>query len=257
MRFLLKLAYHGGQYEGWQSQLSGKSVQDEIERVLAKIAKEPIRIHGAGRTDAGVHANGQTAHFDAPEKSKMDARLWKSAANAYLPPSIRVLEANAVAPSFHARFDSTGKRYRYSIFCGEELSPMDADRTWHVRNLKNLKKLEETLGVFVGTHDFRSFCVRQPPEGKSTVRSVRKISVQTIGNYWNIDIYGDGFLHKMVRMIVAASVKTALGKIEKSALLDFLSVPRADAHCYVAPAQGLFLEEVFYSPIPAAQNEGI
>lgn len=252
MRFSFKIAYHGGSYEGWQSQLSGKGVQDAIERVLAKIAKSPIRLHGAGRTDAGVHALGQVAHFDAPPESKLDAKLWWAAANAYLPPSIRVLEVRRVEESFHARFDAIGKRYRYWLLGGELLNPMDADRVWHVRGGFDPEKLRSALQIFLGTHDFRSFAVRQCEEGKSTVRTVTGVELRQEGDKWSIDFLGDGFLHKMVRMMTASAVKVACGKLGERELLHFLENPRGGSHCYVAPAQGLFLCDVFYAKTPVS-----
>ncbi|MDD5198583.1 MAG: tRNA pseudouridine synthase A, partial [Terrimicrobiaceae bacterium] len=169
----LTIAYDGARFSGWQSQTGGGTVQDAIETALAKIAKAKITLHGAGRTDAGVHALGQVAHFDAPADSRMAPADWLRALNANLPAAVRILRTSHARADFHARFSATGKIYRYELFTGAVLPPHRHERAWHVPGGVDAARLRETLQIFIGSHDFRAFTANR---GKPVADSVRRIT---------------------------------------------------------------------------------
>src|SRR6476646_884246 len=132
-RLKLIVAYDGAPFSGWQSQADRNGVQDHLERAFAQICSAPVRVHGAGRTDAGVHALAQCAHADLPER-RYNADRWRSALNGVLPTSIRIMRCRFVSESFHARFSAKGKIYRYRIWNDEVLPPLESGRAWHVRD---------------------------------------------------------------------------------------------------------------------------
>ena len=131
-RFKITVAYDGRPYDGWQSQSSGGGVQDHLQEAASALATQPIQMHGAGRTDAGVHALGQVAHFDAPDSNSMSASDWQKALHTKLPPTIRVVGAEAVPEDFHSRYSARQKTYRYEIDTGRIHSPLRVGLAWHV-----------------------------------------------------------------------------------------------------------------------------
>lgn len=247
MRIRLILAYDGAPFAGWQSQVGGNTVQDLVEAALAKIAKTSVAIHGSGRTDAGVHALGQVAHFDAPQGSRMTPESWLRALNANLPPEIRVLRAARAAADFHARFSARGKTYRYELWTGPVLPPRLHRRAWHVAPAPDFARLREALEVFVGEHDFRGFTAnRGGAPVENTVRRVTAIRVARSGPLWRITFEGGGFLYKMVRMLAGAAVRVGQGREEADLLRRLLGEPRSGRWSHVAPADGLTLVRVRY-----------
>ena len=173
-RFCLNIAYDGRPFEGWQSQPGGNTVQDHIEKVLQKICPASSSVHGSGRTDAGVSAEGQVAHFDVPDDWKMTAPEWQRALNAQLPPTIRIVKSEPAAPDFHARFSAKSKIYRYRIFTGEVLPPLDHGLTWHTRQLRRIDlRLRFTgTGFFIRWFDFSSAPGPISPPGKSILKKL-------------------------------------------------------------------------------------
>src|SRR6267378_4309462 len=150
------VAYDGAAFAGWQSQLHRKTVQDELERAFYKIAGARIRVHGAGRTDAGVHALAQCAHVDLVDR-KLSAERWTMALNGSLPPTIRVLRSRYASQQFHARFSAKGKLYRYRIWAGPILPPLEFGRAWHISTSVDVDLLKRGARRFVGKHDFAAF----------------------------------------------------------------------------------------------------
>lgn len=258
MRLKLTLAYDGRPFAGWQSQRGPKpTVQDTVEAAISAIAGPgPVRVHASGRTDTGVHALGQVAHFDAPASARLGEADWHRALNAMLPPTVRVMRCAAVAPDFHARFDATGKTYRYRLWPAEVLAPLEVGLAWHLHGCLNEALLRQASRVFLGTHDFSSFsALRREPgeENTSKVRTIRRLTVDPDGEALVLTFEGDGFLYKMVRMIVGAIVQVARGRQPLERLPELLANPSPVKPGWQAPADGLYLVSVAYgTEAPAA-----
>jgi tRNA pseudouridine38-40 synthase len=245
-RILLKVAYEGSAFVGWQSQSGGRAVQDLLEQALTDIVSTPIRLHGAGRTDAGVHALGQCAHFDVPEGWQKSSIPWVQALNARLPHTLRVLSARRVPLDFHARFSATGKHYRYWICDRPVLSPLLHGRAWHLPGVWEADLTRRTLALFEGEHDFRSFCIPSRVRERRTVRTLSRCRMVRDQGLWRIDVCGNGFLYRMVRSLVGISVQVGRGKLPSETVAQWLADPQTRPQNYVSPAEGLFLMRVFY-----------
>jgi tRNA pseudouridine38-40 synthase len=248
-RLRLVVAYDGRSYGGWQSQPNADTVQDRIEAAIEKVAKRPIRIHGAGRTDAGVHALGQVAHFDPPPEFRMTPENWRAALNTKLPSTIRIMEAEAVSSDFHARFSATGKHYRYRICTLQVLPPFDAGLAWHLPGALDTGLLESALRRFEGRHDFRAFAASRGNETPETDfhRTIHEIRIERDESGLSIHFRGDGFLYKMIRMLVGTAVAVAQSRIPHGEIERLLASPaprERTRHC--APAGGLTLMKVEY-----------
>ena len=244
-RLKFSVAYDGEAFAGWQSQLHRKTVQDELERAFHKIGGAHVRVHGAGRTDAGVHALAQCAHVDLPDR-KMAAQRWTSALNAILPPTIRVLRGRYVSENFHARFSAKGKLYRYRIWAAPILPPLEVGRAWHVSTPLDVDLLKAAAKKFVGRHDFAAFAANGGKKDENRIRTIRSVRVRKSGPRIDIEIAGDGFLYKMVRLMVGAMTRVALGKMELSEIEARLKSGRAEGLRFVAPAEGLYLAKIWY-----------
>lgn len=249
-RFKLTIAYDGRLLEGWQSQPGGNTVQDHILAVLQKVCPAVSSLHGSGRTDAGVSALGQVAHFDTPGTWKMDSTAWQKSLNAQLPPRIRIMNCEPVDSGFHARFNARGKIYRYRIFAGEVLPPLDYGLVLHCRNLP-LDQFQQKLSVFEGTHHFRAFSANRndgKDEGRDTERTIFQITPSSPGpDYLDIDIHGSGFLYKMVRFLIGTGIYLAKDKLEIYTVENWLrEAPEQEKAPYCAPPDGLSLVEVCY-----------
>jgi tRNA pseudouridine38-40 synthase len=244
-RLKFTVAYDGAAFAGWQSQLHRKTVQDELERAFQKISGARFRVHGAGRTDAGVHALAQCAHVDLPSR-KMSGERWTSALNAILPPTIRVLRSRYVSKNFHARYSAKGKLYRYRIWAAPILPPLEFGRAWHISGPIDVDLLKAAGEKFVGKHNFAAFAANRGKKEKSTVRTIRSVRVHKNGALITIDVAGDGFFYKMVRMMVGAMTRVALGKADFGEVAFRLKSGRAEGFRFVAPAEGLSLAKVWY-----------
>jgi tRNA pseudouridine38-40 synthase len=236
-------AYDGGQFAGWQSQAGGNSVQDVIEARLARIFHQPVRIHGSGRTDAGVHALGQVFHFDAgwrhgPEKLLAAFRIG-------LPRTIQVKSVRAVRPEFHARFQATGKRYDYRVHLGDA-DPFTRPYSWSFFRPLDVAAMRAAAAVLRGRHDFRAFTALNGPAREDTVRDLRRLEVTTRGKLIRITAEADGFLYKMVRSLAGVLVTVGEGKLPVKAVREILASRVRTAAVQTAPPQGLFLVKVFY-----------
>ena len=239
------VTYDGAAFAGWQSQLHRKTVQDELERVFNKITGAHVRIHGAGRTDAGVHALAQCAHVDLPDR-RLAVTRWRSALNGVLPPTIRVLGCRYVALDFHARFSAKGKTYRYRIWTGPILPPLESKRAWHISTPLDVDLLKAAGKNFVGRHDFAGFAANRGKKEDNTIRTIRSLEIGCRGSNIKIEITGDGFLYKMVRLMVGVMARVALGKMDVAEIhLRLKSAGHAHAR-FMAPAEGLYLVRVWY-----------
>ena len=248
-RYKLTVAYDGRPFEGWQSQAGGKTVQDTIEGAIADICGERCRAHAAGRTDTGVHALGQVAHFGAPEACGLSEIEWHRALNALLPPTIRVMRCERAADDFHARFQARGKTYRYRLWHAEVLPPLEAGLAWHLHGPLDIGMLRRAAAVFEGTHDFSAFSANRGEAGEaasSKVRTIHRVELATGPELIAVTMSGDGFLYKMVRMIVGALVHVARGRAPVERLSDLLDHPAQKKPGWQAPPDGLYLVSVDY-----------
>lgn len=250
-RLLFRCSYDGGPYRGWQSQQGGGTLQDTLETVFASMLKAPLRIAASGRTDAGVHARMQCFHADVPESCRMQPAAWVAALNANLPPSIRILSAEPVPDSFHARFSATGKMYEYLICRGAVLSPFWVGRVWHLPHAFDATLLAQALQCYVGEHDFRRFAARRGTEPECPpadfyLRRIDSATVQEEGELLSLRFHGNGFMYRMVRLLVGTAHQVARGRMSLPQLAAMLEEPLGEKSRYCAPAYGLYLHEVDY-----------
>jgi tRNA pseudouridine38-40 synthase len=244
MRLQLQIAYHGAGLNGWQSQACGNTVQDYLEKAFLALCQERIIVHGSGRTDAGVHAEAQCAHADVPNE-RLSLREWLPALNAHLPDAIRVMKISEATEDFHARFSAKRKIYRYTIWNGPALHPLMKDRAWHVPGSLDFEKLQRACELFIGKHDFAAFSLRRSDAREETVRTVHSIQADRSAEKIELTFEGEGFLYKMVRILSAAIIRHASGKVEEAELAaQVLTGTPAFAHA--APAAGLCLVRVIY-----------
>lgn len=235
MRVLLTLQYLGTNYAGWQSQTNATGIQNVVEKALATMFGNPIRIEGAGRTDAGVHAQAQRAHADIP--FTIEPRGFRQGLNNLLPHDIRVTAVDEVADDFHCRFAATSKSYIYRIW-NAEIADVFADQTHaHVPQPLDAGRMRAAAQALMGHHDFALFTVAGP-EVSSTERTITSIDVLRDGPSIVIPVTADGFLRSMVRRIAGSLIEIGRGKMELEAVWT-------EAR-WTAPAKGLTLWEVVY-----------
>lgn len=242
-RILLTVSYDGTAYAGWQLQENAVAVQQRLEEALEKLIGSPIRVTGASRTDAGVHAMGQRAHFDT--YSRIPPEKYPFALNTCLPSDIRVLEGVQVPGTFHARFDAAGKRYTYRIHNAPHASALWRNVTAHVPQKLDAAKMRQSLTALLGTHDFRAF---QASGGtaKTTVRTLTQASLDQNGNELTLTVCGNAFLYNMVRIIAGTMIDIGMGRLQPDAFARALcSGNRLDLGV-TAPACGLELSQIFY-----------
>ena len=239
----LDICYDGTRYRGWQ-RLAGtdQTIQGKIETTLGRILDEEIEISGSGRTDAGVHAKGQVANFHC--ESGMSADEILQSLRRYLPEDIGIYSCKEVSPRFHARLNAKEKTYRYRIWNSDMPCVFERKFVAFFPEELDLDAMRAAAVHLCGEHDFSAFC-GNPKFKKSTVRLVRSIEIQRCGEEIRIEVTGNGFLHSMVRIIVGTLIE--VGRHERSAdsIPDLFGGKRADAG-FLAPAQGLCLQEVYY-----------
>ncbi|MDD3180677.1 MAG: tRNA pseudouridine(38-40) synthase TruA [Opitutaceae bacterium] len=236
-------AYDGGSFDGWQSQLSGRAVQDVIERRLHDILRQAVRIHGSGRTDAGVHALAQVFHFDASWSHGTDK--LRAALQAGLPRTLQIKSIRRARPGFHARFSALGKIYRYNLYLGVA-DPFIAPYCWALDRPLDWRAIGQAAAILRGRHDFRALAARNGSGYENTVRDLRRLDVVRRGRRVRLTFEADGFLYKMVRSLTGALINVGLGKLAPHDIARLLeSAPRPPA-VQTAPPQGLFLVRVIY-----------
>lgn len=242
-RILLTVSYDGTAYAGWQIQENAVAVQQRLEEALAKLTGETIRVTGASRTDAGVHALGQRVHFDT--FSRIPPEKYPFALNTCLPPDIRVLQGTAVSGAFHARFDAKGKRYTYRIHNAPHASALMRNFSAHVPQKLNVPLMQESLCDLLGTHDFAAF---QAAGGtaKTTVRTLTRADLVQDGCELTLTVCGNAFLYNMVRIIAGTMSDIGMGRLPADSFMRALQT--GDRLCLgiTAPACGLELSEICY-----------
>ena len=247
LKFKLTIAYDGTHYEGWQVQKTGTGVQEKAETALAKLFPSHPRLHSSSRTDTGVHALGMVAHFEVPRaEAKMTPRKLSLAINAWLPADIRVVSASRARKDFHARFDATGKQYRYFVWNHAAMNPLLRHTAWHVPRPLDLTAIRRAAPLFVGKHDFQSLTSNTGYASGSTVRTLSRCGLKRSGQLLTFIIEGEGFLYKMCRGIVGTLVHVGLSKLPADGIKKILAQKNRAAAGMSAPAHGLVLWKVFY-----------
>lgn len=242
--FKLTLEYDGTAYRGWQRQAEGPTIQAEIERALGRLTGAPVTVIGAGRTDAGVHALGQTAHFHSP--TRLSPETLRRGLNALLPEDIAVRECLPVPATFHARYDARGKRYRYRILHRDVRSALERNRSWFLDRPLDLEAMRRAAAHLVGRRDFKSF----ESSGSPRAHTVRTVTAAE----WHIgedgilgfEIEADGFLRGMVRNVVGTLAAVGQGRLSPGDIPRILEARDRRCAAACAPARGLFLVRVIY-----------
>ncbi len=242
-RWKCTCAYDGTAFDGWQSQAGGRGIQDVIEARLAQILGTPVRIHGSGRTDAGVHALGQVFHFDA--EWRHGAAKLVSAFRVGLPATIQVSAARRVAPDFHARFRATAKRYTYHLSLGDA-DPFSRPYCWTVFKALDFEAMRSAASVLRGRHDFRAFTALNGPARDDTVRDLRRLDLTRRGRRVQVVMEAEGFLYKMARSLVGGLVAVGEGKLSVEQIRTILASRERTMAIKTAPPHGLFMSKVFY-----------
>jgi tRNA pseudouridine38-40 synthase len=243
-RYRITLEYDGGGFVGWQRQENGPSIQAALEDAIAGFCGERVTVHGAGRTDAGVHALGQVAHFDVEKET--DAQTVREALNAHLRPApIAVLKAAATDPDFHARFDAVERRYLYRILNRRAPPTLDRGRAWHVAVPLDAEAMHAAAQVFVGKHDFSSFRAAEC-QAKSPVKTLDEIAVARTGDEVRLTARARSFLHHQVRNFTGTLKLVGEGKWRRADVEAALAARDRSAAGPTAPAHGLYLVGVRY-----------
>jgi tRNA pseudouridine38-40 synthase len=247
MRFRLEVTYDGTNYSGWQVQPNGKTIQDEIEKALKVILKEDIRITGSGRTDAGVHAFCQVAHFDYGQA--IEKRKVRHSLNGILKPDIRVYSVDAVKDDFHAIKSVKKKTYSYLVLSEDVASPLMASRVTYVHNRLDIDLMREAAETLVGIHDFSAFkasdCCSRTQERE--VYATEIIEKELFGRrVIEFLITGNGFLKHMVRNIIGTLLQVGEKKVNVEKFVEILKSCDRTKAGPTAPAQGLYLKEIKY-----------
>ena len=245
MRIAICVSYDGTGLHGWQSQPSRNTVQDRLEEALGSIAGTAVRITGAGRTDAGVHALGQVAHFDTGSQRPESA--WVRGANALLPPQIAVQWAVEVPEDFNARYSALSRRYVYLLYCHAVRPALLASRTGWYHAPLNLQAMREAAACLVGRHDFSAFRSSQC-QAKTPVRTLSRIAIDADGPYVCFDVSADAFLHHMVRNVVGALLYVGNGRKPAAWLAELLQSRERGLGAPTIAAGGLYLAEIRYEP---------
>lgn len=242
--FRIVLQYEGTKYQGWQKQVStDNTIQGKLENVLTKMAGETVEVHGAGRTDAGVHAKGQVAHFKCnTDKSEQEIMEYL---NHYLPEDVAVIAIKEAAERFHARLNAIGKIYQYRIINSSIPHIFDRRYASIIEEPLDIEKMKETAKVLIGTHDFQAFTSAKKGK-KSTVRTIYAIDIEKVGEEIILTYKGDGFLYHMVRIITGTLIEAGLSKKKKEDVLEALAAKERKNAGFLAEAKGLTLLEVLY-----------
>lgn len=244
----LQIEYEGTNYAGWQAQNRRPSdtIQETIEKVLAKVLQEKVKVIGSGRTDAGVHALGQTANFKT--NSRLTPAKIQKALNGLLPDDIRIKKANYADNDFHACYSARAKTYRYIILNSKVSSVFLKRSSWHIPYKLDIPLMRKEAKSLIGRRDFSSFCA-SGSSAKTRVRTIKKISVKKSFNDFNlitIDIEADGFLYNMARNIAGTLVEIGRGRFSAGSMRKILTAKDRRAAGPTAQARGLFLVKVKY-----------
>ncbi|MDD2239100.1 MAG: tRNA pseudouridine(38-40) synthase TruA [Kiritimatiellae bacterium] len=255
-RYRMTLAYDGTDFSGWQVQPDKRTVQGEVETGLQHLAGAVVHLHSCGRTDAGVHARAQVAHFDLAAPWKTPGKIGQ-ALNARLPDSIRVLTVRRTRPGFHARYDAQGKQYRYSIWNAPVACPLHRRQTLHVWRPLDVAAMRQAAALLEGQHDFASFSANPGREISGTVRTLWQLAVRQQGPLLTLAVVGDGFLYKMVRSLAGHLIRVGLGAVAADETHAILAARVRTARVETAPPHGLCLWTIYYGALPATVHKSL
>ena len=242
MRYKVELDYIGTDFCGWQVQPEKRTVQGEIENAIFRLTGETTSVTGSGRTDAGVHALKQTAHFDL--KKEWDAARLMGGLNHFLAKDVRVQSVKAAEGDFHARFDCVEKSYIYRMYRAPERAVL-ADRAWAVDENIDVSRMDEAAKLFVGEKDFSAF-MAGGSDVKTTVRRVTFANVEEKGGFISFEVAANGFLYNMVRIMVAVLEAVGRKKLEPSGVKNIIESRDRSLVKGIAPACGLYLKSQTY-----------
>ena len=239
----ITVEYDGTDFSGWQRQPGLRTVQDQLESAIRQMTGEEVRVQGAGRTDAGVHADGQVASF--PLAAAIPEHGLLRGLNSILPPDIAIVAVSEAPEGFDARFSARGKVYRYQIWSHLVRSPLHARSSWHCRSTLDMAAMRAAARALVGEHDFRAFRASDC-ERRTTVRAVRRLDVDRQGALLTLEIEATAFLKNMVRIVVGTLVDLGRGQLPPDAVARMLETGDRTAGGVTAPPQGLTLLRVIY-----------
>jgi tRNA pseudouridine38-40 synthase len=245
MRIALGLSYSGSHYEGWQSQLSGKTVQDQLEKALGKFAAQPLRTLCAGRTDAGVHALMQVVHFDTGLQRELSS--WVRGTNAFLPRDIAVQWAHEVPDEFHCRGSAISRRYAYVLLESPVRPSVEAGRVGWVYRPMDADAIRAAITHLIGEHDFSSFRAAQC-QAKTPVKTITRIAVSQRAGYWRFEFEANAFLHHMIRNIMGCLVAVGQGQHAPDWIAQVLAARRRDVAAPTFSPDGLYFLGPRYEP---------
>jgi len=241
-RFVCTLAFKGTKFQGWQTQKEGHSIQEHVEKNLSKILNQSIQVHGASRTDAGVHARGFICHFDAT--TAMPIKRIQHGFNRLIDTDILLKQLKKVPQTFQARYQHSKKTYTYQVLTGER-NPFLQDLVMYVPVPFNKKRIKDAMTMFLGQHDFRSFTTKKE-DGANFIRTIFLFRLTQHGSMFTFTIQGDGFMTYMVRMIIGTLLAYGMDKISLETIRQYLNKPSLGKVSYKAEPQGLCLEKVTY-----------
>jgi len=242
--YRLNLEYLGGRYRGWQAQKNADAVANHVEKAARGVFSTVHELHGAGRTDAGVHALAQVAHLkaDRPKNPRCNLKL---ALNDLLPPDIAVTDIRETSPDFHARYLAKERIYLYQIL--RRRSAFGADWCWWIKDKLDLDAMKAAAALLVGRHDFTSFCDKDEEKNISAQANLSSIEFKEDGALVLLRYRADHFLWKQVRRMTGFLVEVGRGRYKAAQATKFLSAPSRELAAYTAPPHGLFLEKVLYT----------
>ena len=244
MNYKIIVQYDGTRYNGWQKQKNTtNTIQGKLEALLTRMAGYEVEVHGSGRTDAGVHALGQTANFHLKEQQNPQKLL--AYLNHYLPTDISVTHISVVSDRFHSRLNAVRKTYRYRIGVGPVRNALEHRYIYHMDEIPDVERMQKAAALLLGEHDFMSFNSNQRMK-KSTVRRIDSIEIQATDHEITIDYTGNGFLYNMVRILTGTLVEIGLGKRNPEDIPSILQAKNRQAAGVTMPPNGLMLMYVDY-----------
>lgn len=241
----MTIAYDGTNYSGWQVQPNAITIQEIIETALSKLLRTPTKVRGSGRTDAGVHANGQVAHFRAEE---IDTKATQYKLNQLLPKDISILAIEPVSEDFHACFSAKSKTYVYHIHTSPTECPFSHPFRYKVHYTLDLDAIKQAIPYFEGTHDFTSFANKnnQGAAVTSPIKTIYSIRLEKTDGGYTFTFHGNGFLYKMVRNIMGTLLRIGTGRLPAECIPKLMAGKDRRPVPMAAPAKGLFLQSVEY-----------
>lgn len=244
--YCLTIAYEGTEYAGWQVQPNGLSIQQLVQDALALLVKHRVHLTGSGRTDAGVHAQAQMAHFKSEQE--LDLRRLLYALNGLLPHAVRVKKVQVVPEHYHARYSALSKEYHYHLHIDPVMDPFHRLFRWHLKGPMDRPLLQEAASLFLGTQDFTTFAnsAHEGSAARNAVRTLYRIDVIDQPGGVRLEFEGNGFLYKMVRNITAMIVEVGQRKQVLERIPELLAARDRKLAPPTAPAKGLFLVRVNY-----------